>query len=126
MEAYAINEKNNSLESLCETVKNMVLSGRYELCYDLICNAMSEYPDSAIPHNLMGIWCEKEGFHVEAMKHFRAAYALEPTYAPASQNLDTYGTFNSTGRCAFVESDCVESVKVVDQRKRGLIVRRFL
>ncbi len=39
------------------------------------------------------------------MKHFRAAWALDPTYLPASHNLNTYGTFFSNGSCAFDESD---------------------
>ena len=40
---------------------------------------MAENPHGAVPHNLMGILLEKESNHVLAMKHFRAAYALDPT-----------------------------------------------
>lgn len=39
------------------------------------------------------------------MKHFRAAWALDPSYLPAKHNLNTYGTFFSTGHCAFDERD---------------------
>ena len=40
-----------------------------------------------------------------AMKHFKAALALDPEYLPAKYNLRTYGTFFSRGSCAFDESD---------------------
>lgn len=126
METSEVNEKSGALEGLCETVKNKILSGRYDVCYGLICEAMSKYPDSAVPHNLLGIWYEKEGAHAEAIKHFRAAYALDPTYAPASQNLETYGTFYSTGRCAFTETDCVETIENTYHGESGFIVRRTL
>ena len=49
---------------------------------------MAENPHCAIPHNLMGILLEKEANHVLAMKHFRAAYALDPTYIPARYNME--------------------------------------
>ena len=52
---------------------------------------MLQNPHSAIPHNLMGILMEKENNHVLAMKHFRAAYALDPTYIPARYNMEQYG-----------------------------------
>lgn len=40
------------------------------------------------------------------MKHFRAAYALEPTYVPAWYNMEQYAQMYSTGKCAFTEEDC--------------------
>ncbi|MPN31218.1 hypothetical protein SDC9_178692 [bioreactor metagenome] len=50
------------------------------------------------------------------MKHFRAAWALDPTYIPARQNLDCYGTFFSNGKCAYDESDY--SVEEDEERKK--------
>jgi hypothetical protein len=49
---------------------------------------------------------EKESDHLLAMKHFRAAWALDPTYLPARYNLENFGTFVPKGRGAFDESDC--------------------
>ena len=41
-----------------------------------------------------------------AMKHFRAALALDPTYEPASYNLEQYGTMTLEEKhCAFDEED---------------------
>lgn len=119
----AISEQDHTLQKLCKSAKSMVMCKEYHMCYEMLCNSMSRYPDSPHPHNLMGILYEKEGCHAEAMKHFRAALALDPTYSPASQNLHTYGTFYSAGRCAFDEEDCVEGNEVP---VTGFIARRFL
>ena len=35
------------------------------------------------------------------MRHVRAAYALDPSYAPARQNLENFGTFEQNLGCAF-------------------------
>ena len=72
---------------------------------ELICQFMEQYPHAPQPHNLLGIVMEKTGKHHAAMKHFKAALALDPEYLPAKYNLRTYGTFFSRGSCAFDESD---------------------
>lgn len=93
------------LHRLCATVKELALEEKYEQSIPQICNAMQKYPHDPIPHNLMGIIMEHMGDHKGAMKHFRAAWALDPTYRPANHNLHTYGTFFSGGGCAFDEDD---------------------
>ena len=52
--------------------------------------AMADAPHEAQPHNLMGIIMERENDHVQAMKHFRAAWALDPTFVPARINMERY------------------------------------
>ena len=95
----------NELACLCASVRAFVIEGAYESCMEPICQAMEHYPHAPEPHNLLGIVLEKMGDHLTAMKHFRAAWALDPTYRPANHNLNTYGTFFSRGKCAFDESD---------------------
>lgn len=95
----------SALQQLCTSVRALVDAQQYEHCMSAICQAMEDYPHAPQPHNLMGIVLEKKGDHLSAMKHFRAAWALDPTYAPANHNLATYGTFFSSGGCAFDESD---------------------
>lgn len=97
---------NKNLLTFCQNAKKMILAGDYEKCKKLSCETMYEYPNAAQPHNILGIVFEKTGNHRQAMNHFRAALALDATYRPASQNLDTYGTFYSYGRCAYDEEDC--------------------
>ena len=100
-------EKNyEALDELCAMIRKAVRSGDIEGCIQPICSAMAEFPDAPHPHNLMGIVLEKLGRHSDAMKHFRASYALDPGYAPATVNLESSGTFYGNGLCAFDESDC--------------------
>lgn len=92
--------------------------------------AIGKYPHDPEPHNLFGIFFEKRSDHNMAMKHFRAAWDLDPTYMPARHNLEHYGTFFSKGGCAYDESDCNitkqkdEYELVIDKNKIGHIVRR--
>lgn len=93
------------LDELCNSIKELVLEKDYKNCERIIYKAMEEFPHAPHPHNLLGIVLEKKGEHLMAMKHFRAAWALDPTYSPANHNLEFYGTFLSRGACAFNESD---------------------
>ena len=73
---------------------------------------MSEAPHAPEPHNLMGIILENENDHIGAMKHFRAAWALDPTYLPARFNMEQYAGFSAVGRMdAYDESRPREEVK---------------
>lgn len=98
-------EGRGELKQLCASVRAFVTKEAYESCMAPICRAMAQYPDAPEPHNLLGIVLEKKGDHAGAMKHFRAAWALDPGYRPANHNMYTYGTFYSRGKCAFDESD---------------------
>lgn len=117
----------HELQQLCATVRDLIAECAYERCAQLICAAMEQYPHAPQPHNLMGIVLEKTGDHTAAMKHFRAAWALDPTYAPVAHNLHTYGTFHSHGVCAFDESDLPPASRntvqiLYDQRGVGCVV----
>lgn len=103
------NTYQGELDLLCATVRDSVSLGAFESCIAPICKAMENNPHAPQPHNLYGIVLEKMGDHAAAMRHFRAAWALDPSYAPASHNLETYGTFFSRGTCAFDESDVTPS-----------------
>lgn len=95
----------SELDQLCALVRAFVTESAYDSCMEPICQAMERFPHAPQPHNLLGIVLEKTGDHSGAMKHFRAAWALDPSYTPANHNLHTYGTFFSGGSCAFDESD---------------------
>ena len=106
MKNNELNNKDN-LTKLCDSVRDLIGMQDYQTCENIICQAMRSYPHAPQPHNLIGILLEKTGNHPCAMKHFRAAWALDPTYLPARQNLECYGTFFSSGRCAYDEKDCI-------------------
>ncbi|MPN32980.1 hypothetical protein SDC9_180463 [bioreactor metagenome] len=68
---------------------------------------MSRFPHEPHPHNLMGILLANKGDHISAVKHFRAAWSLDPTYLPAKYNLNQYTDFFRSRRIdAYSEEDC--------------------
>jgi len=107
MKAMKLSNEKQSLMSLCGSVRDLVKKGDFSNAEQLVIHALGDYPHAAEPHNLLGVLLEKQWDHLTAMKHFRAAWALDPTYKPARQNLENYGTLFSTGYCAYDESDCV-------------------
>ena len=84
-------------------VKEMISGQYYKECEALISSLMLDHPHSALPHNLMGILLEKQGRHEEAMRHFRAAYALDPQYEPAERNMESFGSFALHDECDYGE-----------------------
>lgn len=129
MTTNEVSESKKDLFALSNVVRDLICKREYQKCEFLIIDAMGKYPHAPEPHNLIGILLENRDGHLMAMKHFRAACALDPTYLPAMQNLDTYGTFFSTGRCAFNENDCpqekhIEYITVYDKNGIGHIRRK--
>ncbi|NLI22802.1 MAG: hypothetical protein GX418_14800 [Clostridiales bacterium] len=106
MQNSRTNPDEQELSSLCRRVREFAAHGDLESGKRIAVKAMGEYPHAAQPHNLLGVLLEKQGDHLSAMKHFRAAWALDPTYRPARQNLDVFGTFCPARRYAYDESDC--------------------
>ena len=116
----------HTLEERC---RQLMIQRKFEQCQKEIETAMAENLHCAIPHNLMGILLEKESNHLLAMKHFRAAYALDPTYVPARYNMEQYAQMYPTGKCAFTEEDCPvkndqQFELVYDEHHVGHLVRK--
>ncbi len=82
-------------------IKTKIDQGDFDECINLISDKMSEYPHSPVPHNLLGIMMEIRGNHVLAMKHFRAARALDPCYIPATENLENFGIYSAKREYVF-------------------------
>jgi len=122
--------ENSELTALCVTVREYIGQGKYNECMRLIIEVMGKYPHDPEPHNLFGILLEKEGDHITAMKHFRAALALDLTYIPARCNLDRYGSVFPAGQIAYDETDCPQEQEKdlykieYDARGIGHVVRR--
>ena len=111
-----MNSDKEEMQKLCNFVRENVEKHDYEQCKEKIMRAMSEFPHAAEPHNLMGIVLEKEGNHVTAMRHFRAAWELDPAYLPTRENLEAFGAFPQNGRYVFDESDCKDVMKQGGER----------
>ncbi len=124
MKQVDIPKSQQELTELCRTVRKLIEQSKYQESEMLIQSAMGSHPHAPEPHNLIGILLEKKGDHLSAMKHFRAAWVLDPTYLPARHNLEHYGTFFSKGKCAYDETDCLsekkENLYKIEYDRRGI------
>lgn len=123
----AIADGKKELAALCDIVRTLVGQNEYDESERRIVQAMEKYPHAPEPHNLIGVLLENKGDHAAAMKHFRAAWALDPTYMPARYNVDRFISFFTLGKCAFDESDCPQyeaADNLEDRRRVGHAVRR--
>lgn len=105
-------DTNMNIRNLIGKIRELNYDGKYIEAIEVISDAMQKYPHSPEPHNLMGVIMEAQHNHVAAMKHFRAAWALDPTYEPARYNLETFGTFCHLRKSAYDIADC--------ENKRGI------
>ena len=96
----------DGLKALCEKARALMNNREFSECEQLICAAIGRYPHKPEPNNLLGILLEMQGDHILAMKHFRAAWALDAAYRPARQNLERFGSFFPRETIAFDENDC--------------------
>ena len=117
----------DDLKNLCRVIRNYVSEHKWEECDRLIPKYMELYPDSAVPHNLRGIVMEKQGRHAEAMKHFRAAQALDASYVPANFNMERFASFEKEGRVepAFDVNDCIRMKGEVKGKKNYFFLRNL-
>jgi Tfp pilus assembly protein PilF len=106
MKVDKIDQNREGLRALCNQVRDLIHTRQYDSCYTLIVEAMKSAPHAPEPHNLLGMLLEEQGNHLLAMKHFRAAWDLDPTYLPSRHNLEVYGTFFRKRAGAYDESDC--------------------
>lgn len=98
--------KSKKIYFLCSTVKELIRIGDYQDAFKIVYESIAQFPDNPEPHNLLGILLEKKGEHALAMKHFRVAWVLDPTYKPANQNLLNFGDFYSCSKYVYDEDDC--------------------
>lgn len=117
----------SDLKNLCRVIRNYVREQKWEECERLIPKYMELYPDSAVPHNLRGIVLEKRGRHPEAMKHFRAAVALDASFVPANFNMERYSSFEKERNLepAYEEEDCMRMKGVMQGKKNYFFLKNL-
>lgn len=74
-------------EKVKQAVK-ILQEGSLHKALPVIKEALILNTEAAEPHNLLGIFFEMKGDDNNARKHYRAAYALDPTNKPACRNLE--------------------------------------
>ena len=86
----------HTIETVTCQVRSLLKECRLDACRQVILDLMRQYPDAAQPHNLMGLLLEKEGSHIMALHHFRAAV----------ENLNRFSELYYSGEGVFAEEEC--------------------
>jgi Flp pilus assembly protein TadD len=87
--------KTDRFSSVIKEITVKMENSEMEDSYKIIIDTLRENPDAPEPQNLLGLWNEMNKNFDLARKHYRAAYALDPTYRPASVNLERVCTMLS-------------------------------
>lgn len=103
--------KSKKMYTLCSLVKELIDTEDYDKAFQIVYESMAQFPNNPEPHNLLGILLEKTGEHTLAMKHFRVAWVLDPTYKPADQNLMNFGGFHISSKYVYDDDDCTTEKK---------------
>ncbi|MEG0823937.1 MAG: hypothetical protein RSG07_05475 [Erysipelotrichaceae bacterium] len=120
----------NKLIQLQTEVKQLIKQYNYTECEKLIAKGMEENPHDPTAHNYMGILLEIQGDIINAMKHFRAAIALDSSYLPARFNINILTESKKNETLKYDIEDCpnkVETIKyklIYDEKGIGHLVRR--
>lgn len=90
-----LKEKTTPYMTKIKIAINALKSRDYELALISIKQAGLENQNLPEYHNLLGVIAEHHDDLGLACKHYRAAYALDPSYKPALNNLDRITSFYS-------------------------------
>jgi Tfp pilus assembly protein PilF len=88
-----LKEKTTPYMTKIKIAINALKSKDYELALISIKQAGLENQNLPEYHNLLGVIAEHHDDFSLACKHYRAAYALDPSYKPALNNLDRITNF---------------------------------
>lgn len=96
-------DKTNAFEEYIASARRALKEVDYTLAEEQTKKTMNENPHSPVVHNLYGILEELLKEDNITHKHYRAAIALDPAYAPAMRNLERISTFSERGRKAQID-----------------------
>lgn len=81
-------------QTCIELAKKMINQKKFDQAEEYLDNALASDPSTAEPFNLLGVILEMKGKTTEALKKYRAALALDPSYEPAEQNIERATQFD--------------------------------
>lgn len=84
----------NNFNDILNLSKAEINKHNFNNAVELLKKATSIDSEKPEPFNLLGVIYELQNKHSEAMKMYRAALALDPTYRPASENLQRASEMN--------------------------------
>jgi len=84
----AVKARKRNLDEYLESARELLLQGKWARADSALRKAISISPRTAEPWNLMGVMLELQGLRLEALRMYRGALAVDPTYTPADSNLE--------------------------------------
>ncbi len=81
-----------------ELAKRHITDRNFAAARETVQKAIAVEPGQPEAYNLMGALLEIKGDWVEAQKFYRAALDIDPTYKPASANLERTTSWHKTGK----------------------------
>lgn len=108
------------LEQQCINIKE-VLKMDQKKAWNMIIDLLYHYPHDPQPQNLLGIYAERNGDILLAMKHYRAGWDLSPWYRPTRLNMERIGDGVQHLRPCYY---CDEDVEEYQTQEKQKILRR--
>jgi DNA-binding response OmpR family regulator len=102
LDRETLNEENAvDYTSLIELAKRHVADGSFGLARETVQKAIAVDPTQPEAYNLLGAVLEIHNERLEALKFYRAALDIDPTYKPAWTNLDRATSWEKYGKIDF-------------------------
>ncbi|MFO8013941.1 MAG: response regulator [Phycisphaerae bacterium] len=96
-------EAADDYESHIELAKRCITEREFGAAREHVKQAIAIDASKAEAFNLMGVLQEIGGDRLEALKSYRAALSIDPTYKPADQNLDRAASMHPDGKFVLEE-----------------------
>jgi len=117
-----LEREESAMRDFTERIASLLRNGNQKQAREEIASAMAAYVDAPEPHNLLGIYYEQESDLQAARKHYRAAYALDPTYKPCCRNLERITCFDFSTKITDADfGDGVEQTEDSFKRKKDML-----
>lgn len=84
----------SSFEDYLSLAKEEINQRNFDAAIAMLKKATGKKTEKPEPFNLLGVIYELRGNHPEAMKMYRTALSLDPTYKPADENLQRAGNID--------------------------------
>jgi len=89
-------DASRSFEECLEYAKRLITEQKWDDADGYLRKAITMEPRKPEPYNLIGVMLEMQGDKIEALKMYRAALGVDPTYPPAKANIDRAVQFRYT------------------------------
>lgn len=104
---------NEAYEEKIREAIELLRNCKYEAAQNCIHEAILINDNGVEAQNLIGAYYELIGDRLMALRHYRAAYALEPSYEYANLNIErlTYNNFIGTSNAPLLGDESLEKLE---------------